>query len=300
MLLGQVPWLRISNLQSSTKISTKSAFETDSCHVFACIPEGLLVYPGNRKRWNMKWYDKWGDLPNLNMSLFFKVTNLEIPNSKGSKGVFPIVSTKRFPTFLPNDTPIAGQPPSAGAVASMAWTSSPKLRSSWRKGASSSDDSLSEGRYKKKTGFNTKTNRCLMFNGKFVCIVSLRHLIFIMCSRDLYGNTRHRNQSLSRFIKLRESIDFHTLRAWHGVRLILWSSYWNPELPFNPSRSYICRCSSSSSSNNNSRGGGGNNNNNSSSSSIKVIAMIIIAINHSPNFPNLNHPKHLNVQTNHN
>ena len=88
-----------------------------------------------------------------------------------------------------------------------------------------SDDSLSEeGRYKKeKPGFNTKTNRCLMFNGKFVCIVSLRHLIFIMCSRDLYGNTRHRNESLSRFIKLRESIDFHTLRAWHGVksRLIL-------------------------------------------------------------------------------
>ena len=45
---------------------------------------------------------------------------------------------------------------------------------------------------------------------------------------ETYGN---RNQSLSRFIKLRESIDFQTLRAWQPV--------WNGDLFYKSSHKVV-------------------------------------------------------------
>lgn len=66
--------------------------------------------------------------------------------------------------------------------------------------------------------------------GSFFVLFHLDILIFsIMCSNRLHMETYgNRNQSLSRFIKLRESIDFQTLRAWQPVwkwGLILQSSH---------------------------------------------------------------------------
>lgn len=55
---------QVSNLQSSTTISTKSAFETDSCHGLRIkIRKGLLVYPRKQKTgWKMIWHNKWVNL----------------------------------------------------------------------------------------------------------------------------------------------------------------------------------------------------------------------------------------------